>query len=130
MQVIRRKSIVDVYMKTGELFLDFEKEKEAKLFCDKALKLISGESKFVRSVKKVRKEIRETDEALDTNIEGLVSAGIEIAANVTMDIAKIEGASKKTKVLGIVAEKIKEAKNKNKVASLPEAHVEQEEGVD
>ena len=72
-QVIRRKAVVDVYLKTGELFFDFKKEKEAKLFCDKALRLISGESKLVRSVKKVKKEIKETDEALDINIVVILS---------------------------------------------------------
>ena len=43
LQIIRRKSVVDVYLKSGELFLDFEKDKEAKCFCDKALWLASGE---------------------------------------------------------------------------------------
>lgn len=129
-QVIRRKSIVDVYLKTGELFLDFEKEKEAKLFSDKALRLISGESKFVRSVKKVRKEIKETDEALDTNIEGVIAAGVELATDITIGVASVEGAGKKIKMLGKVAESIVKMKNKSKQQALLEANIEQKEHIE
>ena len=119
-QVVRKKSVVDVYLKTGELFLDFEKEKEAKLFCDKALRLVSGESKFVRSVKKVRKEIKETDEALDTDIVGMVSAGMSLAANATIGIASLEGAGGKTKALGKIAEAFVNRKKQSAPAALSE----------
>ena len=123
-QVIRRKSVVDVYLKTGELFLDFKKEKEAKLFCDKALRLISGESKFVRSVKKVKKEIKETDEALDINIEGAVVNSAKMAAAITVGVATVPGVGKKTKILGKIAETLLGEKQKNKTESLPEAKSE------
>lgn len=59
---------MDIYFKSGELFLEFEKEKEAKEFCERALKLVSGYSKFVRSVKRVKKSINETNEALDIDM--------------------------------------------------------------
>ena len=36
---------------------------------DTALKLISGGSKFVRTVKKIKNEIEETNEKLDINIQ-------------------------------------------------------------
>ena len=123
-QVIRRKSVVDVYLKTGELFLDFQKEKEAKVFCDKALRLISGESKFVRSVKKVKKEIKETDEALDINIEEAVVNSAKMAAAITVGVATVPGVGKKTKILGKIAETLLGEKQKNKTESLPEAKSE------
>ena len=125
-QVIRRKAVVDMYLKTGELFLDFKKEKEAKLFCDKALRLISGESKLVRSVKKVKKEIRETDEALDINIEGAVVNSAKMAAAITVGVATVPGVGKKTKILGKIAETLLGEKNKNKTEALPEAQNETE----
>jgi len=117
-QVIRHKTIVDVYLKTGELFLDFKREKEARLFCDKALRLISGESKLVRSVKKVKKEIRETDEALDINIEGAVVKGAKFAANVTVGVASLDGAGKKAKFLGKIAETFINTKKSGKVQEI------------
>lgn len=127
-QVIRRKSVVDVYLKTGELFLDFKKEKEAKLFCDKALRLISGESKFVRSVKKVKKEIKETDEALDINIEEAVVNSAKMAAAITVGVATVPGVGKKTKILGKIAETLLGENRKNNPKELPEAQSETNEG--
>ena len=119
-QVIRRKAIVDVYLKTGELFLNFKKEKEAKLFTDKALRLISGESKLVRSVKKVKKEIRETDEALDIDIEGSVVKGAKLAASITVDVAALKSAGNKTKIFGKIAENLMGKKNEKNENTLPE----------
>ena len=123
-QIKRKKTAVDVYLKTGELFLGFENEKEARLFCNCALKLISGESKFVRSVKRVRKEIKETDEALDINIEGMVATGAAIAASAVVGAASLEGAGKKTKVIGKIAETLLTTKKRGDTKSLPEPNEE------
>ena len=103
-QVIRRKSVVDIYLNCGELFLDFEKEKEAKLFCDQALKLISGNSKLVRSVKKARKAIKETNEALDIDVIDIAKKTAAIACTATVNVASLEDAGKKTKIFGKIAE--------------------------
>ncbi len=119
-QVIRRKNIVDIYMKTGELFLNFDKEKEAKLFCDTALRLISGESKFVRSVKRVKKEIHETDEALNINIAGMAAKSTEFVATATIGIASVSGAGKKTKIFGKIAETFLNGKKKSESSSISE----------
>ena len=103
-QVIRRKSVVDIYLNCGELFLDFEKEKEAKLFCDQALKLISGNSKLVRSVQKARKAIKETNEALDIDVIDIAKKTASLACAATVNVASVENAGKKTKILGKIAE--------------------------
>lgn len=84
-QIIRRKSIVDIYLKECELFLDFLKEKYAKEFCDKALRLISGYSKFVRGVKKTQKAVKETTEALDIDIAEAVRSGTEFVCDVVLE---------------------------------------------
>ena len=130
-QVVRRKAIVDVYLKGAEVFLDFGKEKEAKAFCDIAHRLISGESKFVRSVKRARKEIRETDEALDTNFEGAISASAGVVANIAVGVSKLEGVGMKTKVAGVIANVLLNSKKKKEEKSLcaPET-VSEEQKVD
>ena len=103
-QIIRRKSVVDIYLNCGELFLDFEKEKEAKLFCDQALKLVSGNSKLVRSVKKARKAIKETNDALDIDVIDIAKKTAAIACTATVNVASLEDAGKKTKIFGKIAE--------------------------
>ena len=119
-QVIRRKSAVDVYLRTGELFIDFEKEKEAKSFCDKALRLISGESKFVRAVKKGRKEINETNEALDIDVASVAAKGVKTVAKVASGAAALEGAGKKAKFFGMIGDLILNKPKNGDLQSLPE----------
>ena len=102
-QIIRRKSIVDIYFKQGEVFADFKKEKFAKEFCDKALRLISGFSKLVRSVKKTQKAINETNEALDIDVVDIAKKAAILTCEVTTGVAGISGAGKTTKFMGRVA---------------------------
>ena len=135
-QVIRRKSVVDIYLNTGEIFLGFGKEKEAKLFTDKALRLISGENKVVRSVKKVRKEVSETNEALDIDIVDKAKKGVKLttgfAAEAAIEVAKIEGVGKKAKILGAIGSVYKRFGTQQALSEatieneLPEATVENE----
>ena len=108
-------------LKDKELFLEFKKANEAKLFSDTALRLMSGESKFVRSVKRVRKEIRETDEALDINIEGMVAATVTAAADVAVGVASLEGAGRKAKTIGVIADRLFHSKTKSKTKELESA---------
>ena len=127
LQIIRRKSIVDVYLKTGELFLDFQKEKEAKSFCDKALRLASGESKFVRAVKKGRKEIKETNEALDVDMVDLTVKGVKFGAKVASGVARIKGIGKKAKVLGVIGDAVLGNSTAEEQAALLPANEQTEE---
>lgn len=118
-QVINRGKIVDIYLKDKELFLDFKKSGEAKLFSDIALRLMSGESKFVRGVKRVRKEIRETDEALEIDTIGIAKVTAEIAADIAIGVASLPGAGKKVKTIGVMADKLLNSKNKIKPKEIP-----------
>ena len=102
-QVIRRKSIVDIYLNSVELFVKFKKERDAKEFTDKALKLVSGYSKFVRSVKKTQKAIKETNEALDIDVVEIAKEGALFACEVATGVGTVKGAGRKTKVAGKIA---------------------------
>ena len=117
-QIIRRKAIVDVYLNEGELFLNFIKEKYAKEFCDKAQRLISGNSKFVRSVKKTRKAVKETNEALDIDVVDIAKKTAAVACEVAASVGTVSGVGTPTRVIGKVAEAILHIGSKTK-AELP-----------
>ena len=125
-QVINRGKIVDIYLKVKELFLDFKKSREAKLFSDIALRLISGESKFVRGVKKVRKEIRETDYALEINTIEIATSAVTMAVDVAIGVASLPSAGKKAKTIGVIADKLLNRKNKIKPQEIPEPNDSEE----
>ena len=127
-QIIRRKAVVDIYLKSIELFADFGKEKYAKEFCDKALKLISGNSKFVRSVKKTQKAIKETNEALDIDVVDMAKSGAAFACEVAVGVSTLNGASNKAKVAGKIAD-IVLSKKRKEIQMLPEGE-EKDEPVD
>ena len=118
-QIIRRKNIVDIYLKQGEIFADFKKEKYAKEFCDKALKLITGYSKFVRSVKKTQKVINETNEALDIDVVEIAKNAAIFTCETTSTVASLSEASKKQKI-GTIADKILSKMKKKDVEMLPD----------
>ena len=101
-QITRKKESVDIYFKNEVLYLDFENEKAATTFCDKALKLISGESKLVRTVNKIKKCIQETDEGL--HISETTKKATTFICEATSEVAKLDIASKKTKIAGKIAE--------------------------
>ena len=63
-QVIRKKNAIEIYHKSGETYLKLENEKNAKELCDKILKVHSGYTKFVRSVKTAEKIIKDNTEPL------------------------------------------------------------------
>lgn len=126
-QIIRRKSIVDIYLKSREVFADFKKEKYAKEFCDKALKLISGHSKFVRSVKKTQKIINETNEALDIDVIDVAKNTAAVACNIAISAGTSKEAKKGTKFVGKVAEAILNKSRKNESKTLVEGLEENKE---
>ena len=127
-QIIRRKAIVDIYLKKGELFLDFEKEKAAKEFCDKALKLISGNSKLVRAVKKAQKAIRETNEALDIDMVGIAKSAATVACETVVAI-ETPNVSKKASIVGKAAKIFLGKSNKTETKTLAEAKEKGEEEI-
>ena len=127
-QIIRRKAIVDIYLKTGELFLDFEKEKEAKEFCDKALKLISGNSKFVRAVKKTQKAIQETNEALGIDMVEMAKNTAVFACEVAVAF-ETPNVGKKVGVASKVAKIFLGKSNKEETKMLSEVEEEKEKGI-
>ena len=128
-QVKRKKSIVDIYLKDCELFLDFKKESEAKDFCGKALRLISGESKFVRSVKKAKKTVNETNEALDIDIGDMTKKTVLFTAEVTTGIASLKGVGRTTQVFGKIAESVlkKSKRKETKALEAPKENEHEEE---
>ena len=121
-QVINRGKIVDIYLKDKELFLDFKKSREANLFSDVALRLISGESKFVRGVKRVRKEIRETDDALEIDTIGIATTTAAIAADVAIGVASLPSVGKRAKTIGVIADRLLKSKNKTKPQEIPDSN--------
>ena len=103
-QIIRKKATVEIYLKSGELYLKFEQEKDARAFCDKSLRLRSGNSKFVRSVKKAQKAIKETNEALDIDIGKIVKTTASVACEIAATYSgNIESGKKLAgKVAGVI----------------------------
>ena len=114
-QVIRDKKNVNIYALNTEKFLVFNKEKDAKEFTDKALKLISGNSKFVRGVKKIQKSVSETEDALDVDITGTAKQVGKAVIN-----AAAEAPNAKISFIGKVAGKIS-LKKKSENPALKEA---------
>ena len=103
-QVIRKKKMVDMYFLSAEVFLVFEKEKSAKEFCDKTIKLRDGNSKFVRSVKKAQKAIGETNEALDIDMVEIAKKTGALACDIVSGLGTVNGAGKTVKGVAKIAE--------------------------
>ena len=102
--------------KTAEIFADFCEEKCAKEFCDKALKLISGNSKLVRGVKKTQKAIQETNDALDIDIAAIAKTGAAFACEVALTSGAGEAAKGGSKISQVIAKAITSRKNGRKEA--------------
>lgn len=117
-QVLRRRSTVDVYLTTGELFLSFEKEREAKEFCAKAQRLISGESKLVRSVKKAKRAVNETGEALDIDFVEVGKSALAVAGSVAIGIGSMPDAGKKSRAVATVVKQLLPSHKKKEAAAL------------
>lgn len=87
-QIIRKKTLVEMYFKSGEMFVDFEKEKIAKEFCDAALTLISGDSKLVRSIKQTQESIVKGAESLGVDIATVAKEGALLVCNAVLNDEK------------------------------------------
>ena len=111
-QITRDKKNVDICLNGAELFLSFDKEKEAREFCDKALRLVSGNSKFVRAVKKTQRAVQETNEALDIDLVEIAKGTTAVVATAVVAASGVPTAGKKTKMLGAVVKSFMGKKDK------------------
>lgn len=104
--IIQKKTIVELYFIETEKFIEFPNKKEAGIFCDNALRVTSGKSKLVRGVQKVKKEIAETNEALDIDIVQIAATTARVALGVAANVGSYEDAGKKTKFIGRIAQSL------------------------
>ena len=116
-QIIKRKERVDIYLLGGEVFLEFEKEKSAKEFCDKSIKLRDGNSKFVRSVKRTQKVIKETNEALDIDIVKIAKETASLACDIAVNVGDT---GKGTRIISGIATALRSGKRSKKDNLLSE----------
>lgn len=107
--MLKGKNVEISFIGTEKL-IEFPDKKEAKLFSDTALRLITGNSKFVRGVKKAQKEVEETSNALNIDIVGMAKAAVGVATNLAVENAAVAGASKGSKFLGMLAKNVKKKK--------------------
>ena len=120
-QITRNKKRVDICLTGRELFLVFYKEKEAREFCDKALRLVSGNSKFVRAVKKTQKAVKETNEALDIDLVEIAKGTTAVVATAVVAASGVPTAGKKTKMLGAVVKSFMGKKDKPQLIAPEES---------
>ena len=90
-----------------QLYLKFEQEKSAKDFCDKTLKLRSGNTKFVRSVKSAEKVIKENIEPLGIDAKKLIKSTATVACQAFSTYVSGE-----KKGLGVAAQALADAMQK------------------
>ncbi len=110
--MVKKNTLIELYTKNGEYFLEFEKKKQAKDFFDKTMRVASGYSKFVRGVKKVSKEIKDTNKALDIDIIGATKKTLDFAADVAIDFSE-QPKKSKTQLISSVAKVFKKRKSQN-----------------
>ena len=72
-------------------------------------------------MKKSRKEIKETNEALDVDMVDLTVKGIKFGAKVASGVASIDGAGKKTKFFGVIGDTILGKSKSKDSEALPPA---------
>lgn len=120
-QVIQKGAYVDVYLIGTELFFQFPNKKEATLFTNAALRLLTGYSKLVRGVKKAQKAVRETEDALDIDIKG----AMKTAASVTVDVVSQSKAKQGVgKTIGMFAQSIFKKKKEKQMPALTGENME------
>ena len=119
--IIRNKNKAELYFTANEKFIEFASEKETKKFIDTAMRLVSGKSKFVRTVKKVQSEIQETNKELDINIGEIAGKVAQVAADVVIEASGAKNAKRTTKFFGIIAKTITNKKEKSPTPLLTES---------
>ena len=121
--ILKKGKKVEIYFKGGEKFIEFPDKKQAKLFGDTALRLVSGYSKFVRGVKKTQKEIKETGDALDVDITGVAKSAVGLATEMAIGAPMAgKGAVNKISLFAKIAKK--RSDEKKALASPSEKRLE------
>lgn len=120
-QVIQKGVYVDVYLIGTELFFRFPNKKEATLFTNEALKLLTGFSKLVRGVKKAQKAVKETEEALNIDITGAVKTATSVTVDVVSQAKAKQGVGK---TIGMFAQSIFKKKKEKEVPALTGENME------
>ncbi len=103
-QVKQKDKLVDIYFKDSERRLKFATKKEAKLFVSEALKLLTGKSKFARSVEKVKEVIKDVDETLNIDTVAIAKKATAFSAK---KAGKAIGSALTKKVIGSNKETLK-----------------------
>ena len=109
---IQKGEFVDIYLLGTELFLRFQKKKQATQFNNAALRLLTGESKLVRGVKKGQKAIKETEDALNIDITG-TAKNIALTAIDVTSVAQ----GKKVNTVGNFAKKFLSQKKVKQISA-------------
>lgn len=125
--LVRKSKLVEIYFETAETFLEFNDKKQAKEFFDAAMRVASGNSKFVRSVKKVKKEIDDTNKALNIDIVGATKKIADIASEAVIEMSNHPNATMKMKGMGIIAKVIKRKGKQQEQLELVESVEPKEE---
>lgn len=89
------------------------------------MRLLSGNSKLVRAVKKVKKEINETEEALDVDITGAAKVVADVALEVAGATTGGKQAGKFSKGIAALTTAIKKKKEEKKLLANEQPEVKQ-----
>ena len=112
--ILRNDERVELYFLNGERYLTFEEKKQAKMFVDHVKRAASGNSKFVRVVKKVQREINETGEALHIDVAKVAKGVAETAVKLAVNAGGIPEAGKTAQRVGYFAKLLAKDKKEEK----------------
>lgn len=119
-QIMKKEEIVNLYFSNSELHIEFSAEREAKIFTDTLRRLCSGQSKLVRNILKIKKEIKNTGDALDIDISAVAKTAAKIGLNTAMAVTGGSGVNKVSKIIGNIAQQVTEKDNAKDAKLLPD----------
>ena len=102
-QVIKKNDIVEIYFLNQQKCLQFPNKKEGKEFVEQVIKLVSGKSKFVREVLKVKKAIENTAKAIDIDVGKIAKGATQVGLKTAVGMAKTSKSGKVTQWVGNIA---------------------------
>ena len=117
---MKKEEIVNLYFSNSELHIEFSAEREAKIFTDTLRRLCSGQSKLVRNILKIKKEIKNTGDALDIDISAVAKTAAKIGLNTAMEVTGGSGVNKVSKIIGNIAQQVTEKDNAKDAKLLPD----------
>ena len=117
---MKKEEIVNLYFSNSELHIEFSAEREAKIFTDTLRRLCSGQSKLVRNILKIKKEIKNTGDALDIDISAVAKTAAKIGLNTAMAVTGGSGVNKVSKIIGNIAQQVTEKDNAKDAKLLPD----------